>query len=220
MAIVDHFGASPGAVTAAIVTALDTALKMADGGADQGGTGLVRVIKDIPSVSSERSIEQSLTGGTPALLVSYEGGPFVKARANKKTFDQVMGFNVICIASQQDSVSLRLANDPTVKAGVLDLLDLATYYTLRALTAFSGLRGEKALAHQWVYAGPEKYVATATFEATRSFDAWEDDPSTEVESFGIVWDPTDYDDLWEADNTTPKSDWPPTSSGGVYDIDE
>ena len=216
MAINDHFGIQPSVVTSAILSELSV-LKKLNGGAGGGGTGVLATIKRIPGATfPDALIDGFCQAGLPAMLVSYEGGAF-STRSNRRDFSQTMQFRIICIAGEMTSVSKRLDDDISVNPGIEELLDLATYYGMHAIDDLDA-RSATPVGHQWVSVAPGRYIASVDFTVIRKFDTWGDAPANTFEKLGIVHEPLDPDDLWEIDNTTPKSYYPRTTDGGVSEM--
>lgn len=209
-----HYGPSPASICSDIMTAL-AVLK--------APTGKVRTIRRLAgelhtSEKGAAELRRLLTSGTPAYLVAYLGGPFKPRGTHRRVWDHVRRFAVIAInASFQDQADrFETAADGT--PGIEEMLDVATRLTMRALLSNAALRGAKPLDHKPLRHEPEGYVYSAEFECVAAMDGWDDEPATILDTLGIVHSPTNPADLWEADNVTPKSDWPPTADGGVTEL--
>lgn len=202
-----HYGATPNAIVEAVLTGLSV-FKL------QAGSGCVRTIKRLANDKYDlEAIDGVLTAGLPAWLVSYLGGVFEAAGCGQRYLLR-MAFGVVCAAGRHSAIGDRLAGDAS-DPGVEDLLDWATYYAMRAVNGVNGVQRARPLRHRWLRFEPTKYVAAFEFDATRMVDIYDDAPETILESLGIVHDPLDPEELWEADNLTPKSEMPPTTDGGV-----
>lgn len=219
MSAFDHFGVTPSTAIAAILSALSV-LKLHGGGAGvAGGSGCVKTIRRYAQDKySVEEIDRVIAGGLPAMLVACTGGPGDVPTADGGEQPQRLRFAVICAAGRMSSVDDRISNaTPSVNPGVEDLLDLATYFGLRAIHG-AGLRCVRLLDHKWLRIEADKYIAVAELEGTRRFDLWDDEPVTTMLSLGLVHDPIDPEELFLEDNETPNTDAPPTLGGGVVTL--
>ena len=212
MALADHFGQTPTTVCNAVISALSI-FKMAN------GVGPVKTIKRLVTADDE-AMDRQLALGLPAFLVVHLAGEFKKGRASGQAWDQECVVSIFCCAGSFESQSDRLEGGVSALTdpGVENLVDWATYYGVQGIAALEKIRSVRPLNQRWHKFEPGKYIMTVDIAYTRTLDAWMDDPTTLFESLGIIHDPIDPDDLWEVDNETPKSEWPPTVDGGVVDV--
>lgn len=213
-----HFSHRPSAVVQAMLTAFSALLKKA-GGRRKGGSGVLSTVNRTASTEPE-DVKSALHAGIPGLLVFYAGGVFTPRGTHRQKYLDLMNFSVLCVAGKSTTVGERLAegeSDPLLafEPGVEELQDWAFYLGLRALRD-AGLNMVTALRHSQVFSiEPHAYVGTVEFSAQREVDVWDDTLANSLVSLGIVHSPLDPDDLWEPDNQTPRSEWPPTVDGGV-----
>lgn len=213
MALADHLGIQPATIASAILTAL-SAFKRTDEG------GIVNTLKLYAGNEfNPELVDRQMTAGAPGWLVAVLGGEFIPEGASGKRFRQTVHVHIVCAAGTYLGLTSRLQDqaETLTVPGVEDLLDLATYYGTRALDSLA-VSQPRPVRHTWLRVEPGKYLAVAELECIRRLDLWEDDPTTILESLGIVHDPLDPNDPWESDNLTPKSEWPPTVDGGVTEL--
>lgn len=227
MALIDHFGARPGTVCTAILSALSV-FQFADGGSGvPGGSGCVRTIKRFAGDElTPDKVDLQLTAGVPAFLVAHLLGQFVKGGANGRRFDQMAKVSILCASGRYSSQSARLAGaTPLVDPGVEDLLDWAVYYALRAMEGVAGVSNPAPLEQRWLRVEPGKYLAVAELQYRRRFDAWDDAPADTLTKLGLVHDPVTPTSLWEDSptDTDPRSERPDGSlieGGGPVDLED
>ncbi len=212
MAIADHIGASPSEIVDEILSALSVFQKAPT-------SGSVRTITRYPGEDFDPStVSHQLWKGLPALLVAYGGGTFV-ADSGMRKYQQTMSFSVICMAGSMRSQGDRLAGGtPLVAPGVEDMVDWVVYYVARALNAMEGIGCVAPVAQRWILRQVGMYAMEVEMTCKRTFDIYDEDTPGILATLGIVHEPTDLGDLWEVDNVTPKSDYPPTTDGGVTDL--
>lgn len=206
-----HFGITPGVITSAIVTALKT----------------LTPVKSVERIENddEESIKRGLTRtkGAPALLLMYGGGTFQGDSTDEQTYDDTLAYTVYCVACRPSTADDRFSggeydSDLATDPGVEELQDWALYLAVRAAHA-AGARQVLAVRHSQAFeltAG--RWMGTVEFTARRRLDLYDDDVSTTLQEIGIVKNPSSPPDLFEVDNTTPKSDEPPDTAGGVFDL--
>ena len=213
-----HFSHRPSAVVQTIMTAYSTLLKQA-GGHRKGGTGVVSTVARVASLEGPdlaAALQQG--GGVPALLVFFSGGTYSVKGTGRGNYLDTLNYMILCISGKSTNVGDRLAEgevdpDEALEPGVEELQDWAFYLGLRALRT-AGLNMSTAVRHSQVFRmKPENYIGSVEFHGQREVDVYDDTLANSLLSLGIVHSPTDPDDLWEADNETPRSEWPPETGG-------
>jgi hypothetical protein len=213
-----HFSHRPSDVVQALITGFSVLVKQA-GGHRKGGTGVLASLAQVASTEPE-DLKAALHRGIPGLLVFYSGGVYTNRGTHRQKYHDTMNFSILCCAGKSTTVGERLAEgeadpDEAFTPGVEELQDWAFYLGLRALRG-QGLNMVTALRHSQVFRiESHAYVGTVDFSAQREVDVWDDTLANSLTSLGIVHSPLDPDDLWEPDNQTPRSEWPPTTDGGV-----
>jgi len=206
-----HFGVTPGTITDAIVSALETLTPVKT----------VKRIQDDDEATLKRAIATG--AGGPMLLVFYGGGVYALDSAGEQSYDDTLAYTVFAVAGRSSAPADRwtggehdsdLATDP----GVEELQDWALYLSIRAAEV-TGATQVIALRHtQAVQMEPGRWIGQVEFTARRGVDLYDDAVTTTLVTLGLVKNPSDPPDLFEGDNVTPKSDEPPDTAGGVFEL--
>ena len=216
-----HYGTTPKTFCDAILSAM-SAFQMVDGGQGGGGSGCVKTIARIKDKSKE-AIAAALASGVPAILLFYAGGKYESVTTMQQQWDDALTFTLYSISGTITNIDKRMDAgdrdiDTAINPGVEELQDWSLYYAARALRT-NGAKKIIPLTHTQPYLiAPETFIAEVTLQASRYIDIYDDALATSLTTLGLVHDPSDVDDLFEADNTTPKSDEPPSTAGGVYTL--
>lgn len=211
-----HFGNTPTTIANAILTGLSV-LKLTASG------GCCRSLARVADVTVDE-LKAGLTAGVPGILVFCPGGVYLPRGTTHGSFIERFTFSLMCCSGRSTNLVERLSDqelDPDVATdpGVEELQAWACYFAVRAIRGVTGLRKAIPKRFSQVFRlDASRYVGTVEIECEQTVDVWDDTLATLLETLGIVHSPTDPDDLWEADNMTPKSDWPATTDGGVTDL--
>lgn len=218
-----HFYVTPSTIGNAILTQFTTIKR-------SGSSGFLATVGRVSSQDAE-SIKMALAPGVPALLLFYGGGVFDHGGAGKQRWQNELHFSVLCVSSRSvgDNVLERMTSgdvdtdnvdptDNTTMPGVEELQDWAVWLGVRGMRNAAALQPRPGKNSQVFRISPGVFIGSVDLYCRRLIDVYDDALATSLEKLGIVHSPEDPDDLWEVDNVTPKSEWPPTTDGGVVTL--
>jgi hypothetical protein len=219
-----HYGTTPATVAASILTGL-AVLKMHNGGYGvPGGSGCVRTVARIESEDPE-DIERGLTDGLPGVLVVFQQGTFEESDTGKQVFDELLQFRIlVAVGATRDAVERMTGgevNHAVAKfPGIEDMQDWAIYFGCRAArqTGIRMVKPVRRLQNKTIGLPKGTYVCMGAvdIQMQRQIDIYDDATGHTLLKLGIVHSPSDYAHLFNVDNVTPKSSFPPPGvDGGV-----
>lgn len=176
-------------------------------------SGSLRTLRRAAGRPSINAVELALTGGgAPAVILFCELGPYEPRLIDGQSWWQNVRLTFCCCCSSYQSVPVRGEDAET-------LIDEVLYRAVRAVAALDGITRVRPQMAQWMDSSAEHDVLSLSIDATRSVDVYDDTTTLPtITDVGIVQNPTDPTDLFEADNTTPKCDEPGTGGSGVVTL--
>lgn len=240
----EPFAISPQYIVDRIVASLSRFLKVRSLGSQYGGRyqfgassfGGVRTVGFLQTLGRftgpmrsapmiEHVLDLVTKAGNPAMLVGFEGGEFQPHNVGGAVHRELVTFNVICVASQFETRTIRLTGRrPIVQPGLDDMTNMAITYTGRELlTMTKALFQPRPVSRRnFMTANAMRFVSVVTWQGTLCHDFFDDEPSAEIrlKRLGIVHSPANLSQLFLADNVTPNVDgFDPLNEGNVTPTD-
>lgn len=203
-----HYGTTPSTIIDAMIAGLASL---------RAPTGHVKTIGRIESDDIE-AIDRALVNGMPALLIYDDGGRVEVAATHGQRFIETVKIRLIAVAGSYQNLTARLTGT-VVAPGCEELAYGGLYLALRAAAAVAGVHKVKPVNRvSAVKITPEKFICAWDIELCKQLDIYDDQPTAIITTLGLVANPTDDDQLFEVDNTTPNIDDPATKQGGVVTL--
>jgi len=185
-----------------------------------GATGSVQTIKRLTAPLGDTAArDMIMASGTPAMLVASNGSTYQSGGSNASRFVDRASIVVICIASSYRSRLHRLQGRNVYDIGLDNLTKWALTYTGRALVEMSELGDYRPINTRLGTFDAERFISITEWQVGLNFDTFDDVSATGIlEELGIVHSPSDYSQLFSADNLTPNTTDPTSPAVGVASL--
>ncbi|MCA9667375.1 MAG: hypothetical protein KC503_17365 [Myxococcales bacterium] len=189
------------------------------------GTGSLRTLERLTgSIRDKATWDIIASRGFPAVLVAYAGGPFVKP----KTMDgaqvtQAKRIHVVCIADSLQGKRIdRLEGKRRnlYEPGLDNITSWVVRYMGRELLNLN-LAGFQPVDEDVFAFDTNAFASIIEWRVEATIDLYDDPESdNEFTRLGITHTPKDFNNLFESDNITPKTDSPTSPATGYADLDD
>ena len=187
-----------------------------------GTTGSLETIDRLcGDLRDQETWDQALQAGIPAVLIAYEGGPIRSEGMDGRQMVQRQRYSVVCLAGDHRTRRRRLEGRNIWAPGLDNIARWVMHYCGRELMD-SDLERVACVEERPLTFGPGRFACVVSFEGDARLDLYDSIGSitAQLDTLGITHTPTDVNNLFNADNITPKTDSPTSPATGYAELDE